>query len=374
MTASLPNNSFFEQEPVVFFSSGPPTQNFRGETTHGPGARSQYHRRCGGGMPNYHNPHHQHAASSFSFLKSLAFGILSLFALSMLARFALFAVAVLFSPPVLLLCLFVLVVSQGWHQNQLPFNDYWNTQEFQRCFRNPRRSRRFFSTNNNDRNRGGGFGDNGTAAQRGPGPNNNNNRRPPFAGHRHPSQNATQPVNTQDPRTPSPHSPPQPAANQDTSPTDHDFELISPFNLMMAAAAAANNETAASEGTTTSGSAPPEEAAEQSPAHAASQQQKVPVHRTETDEALVIAMDVSGFDVSNIRITIENDMLCIRGERTNKIGDKFVLEEFFTLDKEHFGEDSVQATASEGVLEVKVPKKAAPQPRVISIDTTDKKD
>jgi HSP20 family molecular chaperone IbpA len=86
----------------------------------------------------------------------------------------------------------------------------------------------------------------------------------------------------------------------------------------------------------------------------------------------MIAMDISGFDVANIRITVENETLCIRGERTNKIGDTFVMDECFALDKEQFDEDSVHAKASDGVLEVKVQKKTAPRPRVISILTGDK--
>ncbi|KAL3893672.1 MAG: hypothetical protein SGARI_008011, partial [Bacillariaceae sp.] len=123
----------------------------------------------------------------------------------------------------------------------------------------------------------------------------------------------------------------------------------------MAAAAAAESASQSNSNSTNN----PDTAEE---SKTAAQHQKVPVHRNETDEALTIAMDISGFDVANIHITVENDVLCIQGERTNKIGDSFIVEEYFDLDKEQFDEDTLKASASEGVLEVKVQKKAAPQP------------
>ena len=345
---SLPN-SFFQQEPVVFFSSGPPTQGFCGNDQ-GSGSQRHY-RRCGGG-PGFEYQRNGNHGFSFAFLKPLAMAILSLFALSIAVRTVLFLLAVVFSPPVLFLCLFFLLISQSGGQ----YHNSWNAREFQQCFRNPRRRfHRFFSSNNGNRcgNRRGQW--RAAASDRRTPSNASQASRAPAA----------------PPMAPTRQEPQQQQAT--AAPTGRDdFELISPFNLMMAAAAAAESATQ-SEGQDNATPNTNEQAGDRIPSNSTpTQQQKVPVHRNETDEELTIAMDISGFDIANIQITVENDVLCIHGERTNKIGDSFIVEECFDLDKEVFDEDTVTASASEGVLEVKVQKKAAPQPRVISIQT-DKK-
>jgi hypothetical protein len=57
------------------------------------------------------------------------------------------------------------------------------------------------------------------------------------------------------------------------------------------------------------------------------------VHRNDTDNFLVVSLDISGFNIANMQITIEDSRIHIRGERTNKIGGTIVIEEYIDLDE-----------------------------------------
>jgi HSP20 family molecular chaperone IbpA len=62
-------------------------------------------------------------------------------------------------------------------------------------------------------------------------------------------------------------------------------------------------------------------------------------------------------------------LLYINGERTNRIGDTFAIQEKLVLDEEAYNLDSIHANLSDGVLEIRIQKKPVPQPRIISIST-----
>jgi HSP20 family molecular chaperone IbpA len=341
---SLPNSSFFQQDPpVVFFAAGPPT---------GPRSRT------------FGNNDHRNSNGNkfpWSFLAKLALIILSLYTIAMVVRIMLFLVAVVFSPPVLLLCLFILVMS-GSHGLPFSSNDWNTTREFQRYFHNPPRLNRFFASNSW-----------WTPAGCNP------TRR--SATRRAPTSNVSRTASTSRPATTpnTNHEASHTNTNTNTNPNtntrpaspNQDFELVSPFHLMMAAAAAPN-------ATDNNPTATEESSNDENDRNRASPYQKVPVHRQENENELVISMDVSGFDPSQLCITVENDnnetTLCIRGERVNKIGDRFEVDESFALDPKEFELESVSAAVSEGVLQVKVEKKAPPQPRIISIKANEKND
>jgi HSP20 family molecular chaperone IbpA len=341
--------SFFQQQqqPVVFFAAGPPTQTFRNEQ----------------GPPGYHCRTNLRENSgnnmSLAFLAKLAFFILSLYAMSMAVRVLLYLFAIVFSPPVLLLCLFTLVLSShhGWDFSTRNFN----AREFQRCVGNPCLFRRYFPW--------------GPAPTERSGPPRRS-RESANINH-HPNATAsgtTRPPATRDNKEQRPATSTTSQRPRSNSPS-HDFELVNPFHLMMAVAGTDANTSTDNEARNTTPAT--SNASEQDPSEGNNikpEFTKIPVHRLETEQALVVSMDISGFDPSQLHITVENTTtLCIRGERTNKIGDRFVLEENFDLDPTVFELDNVTADACDGVLQVKVDKKAPSQPRVISINANSDK-
>jgi HSP20 family molecular chaperone IbpA len=266
--------------------------------------------------------------------------------------------AVIFSPPVILLCLFILLMRTN-HEWAFSTNSF-NAREFrrfQRFFGNPCHFNRYFDWGTAPSGRCGGT---------------TGHRRESGNADRYPTATAsgtTRPPaargDTELPRTTAPND--QPPGNDSPS---HDFELVSPIQLMMALAGTdsnsnTDNEAGASSPPTSNGS----EQDLSDDGDNKSEFTKIPVHRLETQEALVISMDVSGFDSSQLHVTVENTTkLCIRGERTNKIGDRFVLEENLDLVPQEFDIESVTANASNGILQVRVGKKVPPRPRVISIN------
>merc|ERR1712070_456391 len=74
-----------------------------------------------------------------------------------------------------------------------------------------------------------------------------------------------------------------------------------------------------------------------------------------------------GFAPEDITIHIENFVVSIKGKRTNKLGDVFVLDRRFRLDKKTASVDQVTANFEDGILEVTVPKKSVAGPRKIPI-------
>jgi HSP20 family protein len=96
----------------------------------------------------------------------------------------------------------------------------------------------------------------------------------------------------------------------------------------------------------------------------------------ETDRELNFAVEVAGSGASDVDVTTENGVLTIRGERTEEWKDegryhlvergygsfirRFQLPEGVEIDK-------IQADVENGLLQVRIPKSAMPQPRTIPV-------
>jgi HSP20 family molecular chaperone IbpA len=105
-----------------------------------------------------------------------------------------------------------------------------------------------------------------------------------------------------------------------------------------------------------------------------------PVHRTESEEAATIALDVSGFTPNQLHVSLEEDcivgkeqgglrpILTVRGERVNALGDKYKIHRRFLLERENLAGDiqSVDVRANfgnDGILSITVPKKKKEEAR-----------
>merc|ERR1712188_95293 len=90
-------------------------------------------------------------------------------------------------------------------------------------------------------------------------------------------------------------------------------------------------------------------------------EQRTPLHvENETPEnggAAKMSLDVTGFAPNQIKLSMENSVVSIKGERTNKLGDKFVLDRKFRLDKKTTQAEKVTASFDDGILEVTIPTK-----------------
>merc|ERR1711907_168626 len=90
-------------------------------------------------------------------------------------------------------------------------------------------------------------------------------------------------------------------------------------------------------------------------------EQRTPLHvENETPEsggAAKMSLDVTGFAPNQIKLSVENSVVSIKGERTNKLGDKFVLNRKFRLDKKTTVAEKVTASFDDGILEVTIPTK-----------------
>jgi len=98
-----------------------------------------------------------------------------------------------------------------------------------------------------------------------------------------------------------------------------------------------------------------------------------------TEDAIIIRADVPGLKPEELDITMEGDTLTIRGEiqREEETGRKYVLLERPTGKFERtlsintpIDHDKVEASFSNGVLTLTLPKAEAVKPRQIAIKTT----
>ena len=81
-------------------------------------------------------------------------------------------------------------------------------------------------------------------------------------------------------------------------------------------------------------------------------------------------MDIPGYSSDQVKMTVEGTaIVCIHGERQNRLGVTYFFEKKFSLDEERYNLDSIDAAMEDGVLEIKILKKPQPQPRVIPIST-----
>jgi len=97
-------------------------------------------------------------------------------------------------------------------------------------------------------------------------------------------------------------------------------------------------------------------------------EQRTPIHYDEeTPKVAKMSLDVTGFAPEDIAINVEDFVVSINGERTNRLGDRFVLDRRFRLDKNTVNVDGVTASIDDGILELTVPKKSNVGPRTIPI-------
>ena len=96
----------------------------------------------------------------------------------------------------------------------------------------------------------------------------------------------------------------------------------------------------------------------------------------ETDRELNFAVEIAGSEANDIDVTTENGVLTIRGERSEEWKDegryhlvergygsfvrRFQLPEGVEIDK-------IQADVENGLLQVRIPKSAMPQPKTIQV-------
>ena len=96
----------------------------------------------------------------------------------------------------------------------------------------------------------------------------------------------------------------------------------------------------------------------------------------ETDRELNFAVEIAGSQASDVDVTTENGVLTIRGERNEEWKDegryhlvergygsfirRFQLPEGVEIDK-------IQADVENGLLQVRIPKSAMPQPKTIQV-------
>merc|ERR1712176_977238 len=100
-------------------------------------------------------------------------------------------------------------------------------------------------------------------------------------------------------------------------------------------------------------------------------EQRTPIHYDdESPHVAKMSLDVAGFPSDNIDIHVEEFVVSIKGERTNKLGDVFVLDRKFRLDKKTAIVDGVTANIEDGILELTVPKKSIAGPRKIPISVS----
>lgn len=98
----------------------------------------------------------------------------------------------------------------------------------------------------------------------------------------------------------------------------------------------------------------------------------------EKDNELVIRADLPGLDPKDIKVTMENDVLTIEGERKH---EKEIKEENFYRREAFFGKflrrmglqpglkpEDMKATYKQGVLEVRLPRVKAPAAKQIPIE------
>ena len=97
----------------------------------------------------------------------------------------------------------------------------------------------------------------------------------------------------------------------------------------------------------------------------------------ETDEHFVLKADLPGMTENDVNIELENNVLTVSGERKTEHEEKH--EGYFRLERsagafsrsltlpEGVDADAIAATFDNGVLEVRIPKPAQPQPRRVQI-------
>jgi len=95
----------------------------------------------------------------------------------------------------------------------------------------------------------------------------------------------------------------------------------------------------------------------------------------ETEEALLVSADLPGIPEENVSVTLDNQVLTIKGERSQE--DKKEGETFYIFERaygsferafrlpEHADGNNISASLKNGVLELVIPKRAESKPKKI---------
>lgn len=99
---------------------------------------------------------------------------------------------------------------------------------------------------------------------------------------------------------------------------------------------------------------------------------------SETPENLTLRLEVPGLSREDLKISVENNMLTVRGEKkqeTSSEDETFyrtersygTFERSFSLPS-HFDHDGVKATMKDGVLTIRIPRREEAKAREIAIE------
>jgi HSP20 family protein len=97
----------------------------------------------------------------------------------------------------------------------------------------------------------------------------------------------------------------------------------------------------------------------------------------EEDTAFLVKAELPGMKPEEVHVSVENDVLTIKGERKLESAEKLkgyhriersygMFTRSFTLPKTLDGEH-LEAEMQDGVLKVRIPKRAAPEPKRVAI-------
>jgi HSP20 family protein len=96
----------------------------------------------------------------------------------------------------------------------------------------------------------------------------------------------------------------------------------------------------------------------------------------ETDQELTFAIEIAGSESGDVEVTTENGVLTVRGERTEEWKDEgryHLLERGYGSFIRRFqlpdgvDIDKIEAEVENGLLQVRIPKSALPQPKKILV-------
>ncbi|KAF9599791.1 hypothetical protein IFM89_001737 [Coptis chinensis] len=78
--------------------------------------------------------------------------------------------------------------------------------------------------------------------------------------------------------------------------------------------------------------------------------------RKDEDEAMQLKIDMPGLGKEHVKVTVEEDLLIIKGEADTEAGSGNNYSTKFVIGKDRFKVDKIQAEMKNGVLKVTVPK------------------
>ena len=105
--------------------------------------------------------------------------------------------------------------------------------------------------------------------------------------------------------------------------------------------------------------------------NAAAHEIDVPMHIEQNEDAIILQLDVPGFNGNDLNVVFENGVLSIAGTRCNKFGYSAKFARRFPLEDSRIQTENISADLSDCVLTITFPKKQVTQRRVIPITEND---